>query len=107
VTRTLYDRIGPYREDLGTAADQEFFLRAASVMEPAVIPGFVAAFEAGGVSQEEGIIGRELVWHRLRLASGTAFGGFGATDALVTVYLLVRQILLWGLNKVRRRLGRR
>ena len=44
VTRDLYYEIGSYREDLGTGADQEFFLRACMVAEPAQIPGVLAIF---------------------------------------------------------------
>jgi glycosyltransferase involved in cell wall biosynthesis len=90
VTRTLYDQAGLYREDLGSAADQEFFLRIAGLAEPAQLPGVLALVETWGVSNSERFLGRELTWHRLRLASGTAFGGRSATDLAVTALLLAR-----------------
>ncbi|SDS16652.1 Glycosyl transferase family 2 [Friedmanniella luteola] len=90
VARELYREVGPYREDLGTAADQEFFLRLARTAEPGLVPGILAVVETWGLSGEETFIGRELSWHRLRVASGTAFGGRPVTDLVVTGLLLAR-----------------
>jgi hypothetical protein len=105
VTRELYEQIGAYREDLGTAADQEFFLRASVVAEPAPIPGMLAAFELGGTSSREGLVVRELAWRRLRLASGTAFGGRSSVDVVVTGLLIGRQLVRWAGGRVRRRIA--
>jgi glycosyltransferase involved in cell wall biosynthesis len=102
VTRELYQDLGLYREDLGTAADQEFFLRVSRSSEPALIPGILAIVETWGVSSEETFIGREVTWHRLRGASGTSFGGRSATDAVVTVALLGRLFLIRIIPKLRR-----
>jgi glycosyltransferase involved in cell wall biosynthesis len=90
VTRALYREVGLYREDLGTAADQEFFLRVTRLVEPALIPGVLAVVETWGVSGEETSFGREISWHRLRVASGTAFAGHAAPDLAVTGLLLAR-----------------
>ena len=101
VTRDLYEEIGLYREDIGPSADQEFFLRAANVVRPARIPGLLAVFEMGGTSsQQGGILFRERDWHRLRLASGTAFGGRSVTDGIVTAGLLGFQVARWGTAKI-------
>ena len=102
VTRDFYDEIGLYRDDLGTGADQEFFLRASIVAEPGQIPGILAIFETGGVSSQTGPIDREISWHQMRLASGTAFGGHSATDLAVTALLLGRQFLVWIVGKIRK-----
>jgi glycosyltransferase involved in cell wall biosynthesis len=105
VTRELYEQLGLYREDLGTAADQEFFLRAAAVSRPVPIPGTLAAFEVSGVSSKEGLLGRELSWHRMRLVSGAAFGGHRSVDGLVTACLVVRQLVRWAAARSRRSRG--
>ena len=94
VTRALYREVGLYREDLGTAADQEFFLRVSRLAEPGLIPGILAVVETWGLSGEETFLGREISWHRLRLASGTAFGGRSATDLGMTGLLLARLFLI-------------
>jgi glycosyltransferase involved in cell wall biosynthesis len=101
VARELYDRLGLYREDLGTAADQEFFLRALRVAEPARLPGILAAVESGGISTQGGMLRREVAWHRLRLASNMAFGGHAVPDAVVTALLMARQLLMWALGRAR------
>jgi hypothetical protein len=102
VTRGLYEEIGLYREDLGTAADQEFFLRASLAAEPALVPETLAVFELGGTSSREGLVGRELAWHRLRLASGTAFGGRPSVDIVVTGVLIARRLARSTLGRLRR-----
>lgn len=106
VTRDLYSEVGLYRDDLGTGADQEFFLRASVVAEPGQIPGILAVFELGGVSSQTGPIAREIDWHRMRLASETAFGQSSATDLVATALLLLRQFLFWMVRQMRR-MGRR
>jgi hypothetical protein len=88
VTRDLYEEIGLYREDVGNAADQEFFLRACLVAEPSLLPGIVAVFEMGGTSSQVGRVEREIFWHRLRSASKTSFGGHPAADLGVTAILI-------------------
>jgi glycosyltransferase involved in cell wall biosynthesis len=88
VTRDLYDEVGVYREDLGSAADQEFFLRACLVAEPSLIPGIVAVFEMGGTSSQVGRIEREISWHHLRTASKTSFGGSPVVDLFATGLLI-------------------
>lgn len=100
VTRGLYQEIGPYREDLGTGADQEFFLRASLVAEPGQLPEILSVFELGGISSQEKIVGREFSWHRMRVASRTAFGGNSAIDLVVTALLLARQIIVVAVRKV-------
>lgn len=95
VTRDFYYEVGLYREDLGTSADQEFFLRASVVAEPGQIPGVLSVFELGGVSSQTGPIAREIDWHRMRLASKTMIGGNGVTDSGVTALLLARQFFIW------------
>jgi glycosyltransferase involved in cell wall biosynthesis len=102
VTRELHEEVGLYREDVGTSADQEFLLRAATVARPANIPGILAAFWLGGVSGQDGMVSRELAWHRLRCTSGTAFGGHVTTDAVATVGVLGLQVARWGIAKIRR-----
>jgi glycosyltransferase involved in cell wall biosynthesis len=101
VTRDLYRELGLYRVDLGTGADQEFFMRASGVAEPGELPGILSVFELGGVSSQEGIIGREVSWHRMRVASNTAFGGYPAADLIVTALLLAYQVLRAIARKVR------
>lgn len=107
VTRSLYDEVGLYREDLGNIADQEFFLRATHVAEPAHLPGILASFQTGGVSSSEGFIGREMGWHKVRLTSGRAFGGHAATDLVVTALLLARLFPIRAVGKIRRGVLRR
>jgi glycosyltransferase involved in cell wall biosynthesis len=102
VTRDLHTEVGLYREDLGTGADQEFFLRAARVAEPGQLPGNLATMEPGGVSTQEGRIGREISWHRMRIASETAFGGNSATDLVVTALLLVRGFILSTIRQIQK-----
>lgn len=102
VTRDLYYEVGLYREDLGTGADQEFFLRSCLVAEPGQLPGILAVFLMGGVSSKEGRIGREISWHRMRLASDTAFGGHAATDLVVTALLVARRFLFGTVRRLRR-----
>jgi glycosyltransferase involved in cell wall biosynthesis len=102
VTRDLHDEIGLYREDVGNSADQEFLLRAATVARPANIPGNLAAFWLGGVSGSEGMVVRELAWHRHRCTSGTAFGGHVTTDAMATAAVLGLQVSRWAVAKIRR-----
>ncbi len=102
VTRDLYDEVGLYREDLGTGADQEFFLRSCLVAEPAQIPDILAVFLKGGVSSQEGRIGREISWHRMRIASDTAFGGHAATDLVVTVLLVARRFVVDTVRRIRK-----
>lgn len=104
VTRDLYGEVGLYRDDLGNGADQEFFLRASLVADPGQLPGILAAFATGGVSSQESRIGREISWHRMRLASKTAFGGHPATDLFVTTLILVRRFFSWGGRKIQRNL---
>lgn len=101
VTRALYEDAGLYREDLGTAADQEFFLRVSRLAEPVLIPGILAVVETWGLSGEETFFGREIGWHNLRLASGTAFGGRSGTDLVVTGLLLARLFGIRIVPKVR------
>jgi glycosyltransferase involved in cell wall biosynthesis len=93
VTRDLYRELGLYRVDLGSCADQEFFLRASRVAEPGELPGILSVFELGGVSSQVGLIRREIDWHRMRVASNTAFGGYPATDLVVTALLLANKVL--------------
>ena len=102
VTRGLYNEVGLYRDDLGSGADQEFFLRACLVAEPAHLPGILAVFDPGGVSSQVGRISREIGWHRMRLASATAFGGNAVCDLIVTVLLLARRFLLDAVGRLRR-----
>jgi glycosyltransferase involved in cell wall biosynthesis len=101
VARDLYRQVGLYREDLGSGADQEFFLRACMVAEPGQIPGLLAVFETGGVSSREGLVGRELSWHRMRVASRTAFAGNAGADWVVTALLVGHQACLWAIRKFR------
>lgn len=103
VTRSLHEQIGLYREDLGISADQEFFLRASIVAHPGLLPGILASFELGGVSSQQGPIRREIDWHRIRMTSGTAFGGSAATDGVATALLLARQFVVWARLKLRKR----
>lgn len=102
VTRELYDEIGLYREDVGPSADQEFFLRAARVARPVTIPGLLATFRLGGVSGTEGLVAREVTWHRLRCTAGTPLGGSAPADAVATAGLVGLRIGLWAAAKVRR-----
>ena len=102
VARSLYTEVGLYREDLGTAADQEFFLRAHRYSEPVIIPDVLAIVETWGVSTQETFIGREITWHRLRSASRTSFGGREATDLVVTIVLLGRLFFIRIIPKIRR-----
>ena len=101
-TRELYDAVGLYREDLGSGADQEFFLRACLITEPGHIPGVLAVFETGGLSSQERRIGREISWHHMRLASGTAFGGHAATDLVMTFLLVARRFLFDTVVRIQR-----
>jgi glycosyltransferase involved in cell wall biosynthesis len=105
VTRNLYEEVGLYREDLGIGADQEFFLRASLVAEPAQLPRILAIFETGGVSSQEGLISREISWHRMRLASNTAFGSHPATELAATAMLIARQFLIRAVRKIRKIAG--
>jgi glycosyltransferase involved in cell wall biosynthesis len=102
VTREFHDEVGLYREDVGTSADQQFFLRAAAVARPANIPGILATFWLGGVSGERGLVSREVAWHRDRCSSGTAFGGHVTTDAVATAGVIGLQAGRWALAKIRR-----
>ena len=72
------------------------------VAEPAQIPGILAIFEMGGVSSQEGMIGREISWHRMRLASDNAFGGNSTVDLVVTAILLLRRFQVVIVQKIRR-----
>ncbi len=101
VTRDLYSEIGLYREDLGNSADQEFFLRACLVAEPEQLPGIVSIFDMSGLSTKEGPFSREISWHRLRVASNTAFGGYSATDLAVTTLLIARQVSIIAFRKLK------
>ena len=102
-TRELYNEVGLYREDLGSGADQEFFLRVCLVAKPAHIPGVLAVFETGGISSQETRIGREISWHRMRVASKTAFGGHAATDLVITALLLARRYFVDTMSMLQRR----
>jgi len=74
MTRGLLERIGDYRCDIGTAADQELLMRALPVAEPFVIPEFLGHFERGGVSQQQSSRDRELAWHHMRRENSATLG---------------------------------
>ena len=48
------------------------------------------------------MIGREISWHRMRLASDTAFGGNSTVDLVVTAILLLRWLQVVIVRKIRR-----
>lgn len=75
MTRSLVEKIGPYRLDLGTVADQEILMRALKSSPPQVIPEFLCHYETGGVSTVQGARERELAWHRMRKQTGFLVGG--------------------------------
>jgi glycosyltransferase involved in cell wall biosynthesis len=89
MTRELLDRVGPYRIDYGTGADQELLMRALRVGEPTVIPEFLCHFERGGVSQQQSSRKRELDWHRMRRDNSMTLGPVYA-DRLVSELLALR-----------------
>lgn len=93
VTRALADKLGPYREDMGTVADQEYLMRAAAVVPPHVITWFLADYEMGGVSQQGSARGRELAWHRMRAETGQLWRGSRWADRAVAETLALGQVL--------------
>jgi glycosyltransferase involved in cell wall biosynthesis len=90
VSAGLAGRLGAYRLDVGTSADQEYLMRAARLADPHVISWFIADFERGGVSQTVGPRDRELVWHRMRETSGTLWRGSKVMDRAVSEILSLR-----------------
>jgi glycosyltransferase involved in cell wall biosynthesis len=90
LSRELTSRIGRFREDLGTSADQEYLLRAASFVDPFAISWFLADFETGGISHATGPRERELIWHRMRAENGQLWKGSRAADRLVSEVLSLR-----------------
>lgn len=94
MTREVLDRIGGYRLDLGTVADQELLMRALECSEPVVIPEFLCHFELGGVSQSQSSRQRELAWHRMRRVNSLTLGPVWAdrclSEALALRYPLRR-----------------
>lgn len=93
VTRELADKLGPYRADLGTVADQEYLMRAAAVVPPHVITWFLADYEMGGVSQQGSARQRELAWHRMRAETGQLWRNSRLADRAVAETLALGQAL--------------
>ncbi|WP_181779594.1 glycosyltransferase family 2 protein [Pseudonocardia pini] len=93
VTRELADKLGPYREDLGSVADQEYLMRAAAVVAPRVITWFLADYEMGGVSQQSSARARELAWHRMRAETGQLWRNSRLADRAVAETLAFGQVL--------------
>lgn len=102
MNRAFLESLGPYRLDLGTAADQELLMRAVKRANPHVISWFLADFCAGGISTHVTPRQRELSWHALRAASGTLVGGNRVSDRLVSEMLGLRK---WARGKVGRMIG--
>ncbi|GAA4556764.1 glycosyltransferase family 2 protein [Pseudonocardia xishanensis] len=93
VTRELALKLGPYRADLGTVADQEYLMRAAAIVPPHVITWFLADYEMGGVSQSGSARQRELAWHRMRAETGQLWRNSRLADRAVAETLALGQVL--------------
>jgi glycosyltransferase involved in cell wall biosynthesis len=90
LTREFIDRIGMYRTDFGTMADQEFFMRAVAAELPSVITWFISDYELGGISQTTSPREREYAWRRMRAEAGLLWHGRVA-DRLITEILATRK----------------
>lgn len=87
MTRELAARVGRFREDLGTSADQEVLMRGLLHSAPFVISWFLADFEQGGISQSTGPRERELIWHRMRAETGQLWKSSRLADRVVSELL--------------------
>lgn len=90
-TRELVDRLGEFRTDIGSSADQEYLMRAVNVSEPHVISWFLADYARGGISQTVGARERELAWHQMRVATNNLWLSSRLADRAVSEILSLRK----------------
>ena len=93
VSRDFFLANGGYDEAFGTAADQEFFVRASASSPPEVWIRFLADFMVGGIHSKETLWRREKLWHLMRVKNRVMVGnnrhvdqaysmGFAAAESL-------------------------
>ena len=105
--RGLCDQLESYRLDLGTAADQEFLMRALDHREPRVITWFLCDYELGGISMTTGPHRREMDWHRMRAVSGHLWRGHPLADRLISELLAMKTPTRSALKWLAREVGAR
>lgn len=88
--RQLCEKLKSYRLDLGTAADQEFLMRALHHQEPRVITWFLCDYESDGISMTTRPHQREMDWHRMRAASGHLWRGRPIADRVISEVLALK-----------------
>lgn len=89
--RDLYEELGGFETGSGIAADQQFFLKAASVAEPAVLWEILAERSTGGVSWGRPVRAFPLDMRQYRQSVGGPVGGNQASDLLATSAVIAWQ----------------
>jgi hypothetical protein len=98
--RDLFDELGGFRTTSGIAADQEFFLRAASLTQPAVLWEILAERSTGGVSWGRPSRAFPMDMRRFRREMGGPLGGSDASDLLITAAVIARQRLAAAVSSI-------
>ena len=101
----LVRRIGRFRTDAGTAADQEFILRAARLGEPEEIIWPLVDFRLGGAGMGHGVGHLTRSMHRFRRESRQWQSGSRITDSIVDGYVLGKRWIESVEERILRRSG--
>lgn len=106
VKRELMTRLGGFRLDFGTEADQELLYRASLVGPPEEIVWPVADFRVGGAGMQRPTNHFVAAMRRARREQGQRIGGNSVVDALATAALLAKGYVEVGEAALIRRLRR-
>ena len=91
--RDFLVKVGKYRLDIGSAADQEFLLRAAKLATPKTLNLTLSLIEVGGEHSKLSGIRRELAWHKIRKINSLLLLRSNLIDLLILPILCLFQKL--------------
>ncbi len=104
--RELLKRLGGFRLDFGTEADQELIYRASLQGPPTEIVWPIADFRVGGAGMQRPTGHFAVAMRRARREQGQRLGGNAAFDAIATAGLLAKEYAKAGEAALIRRLHR-
>lgn len=91
--RNFLEKLGNYRLDIGSAADQEFLLRASRLAIPNSLDQILSLIEVGGEHSKLSGFRREMAWHEIRKVNSSLVLGSKLVDILILPLLYIFQKL--------------
>ena len=106
VRRALLQRLGGFRLDFGTEADQELIYRASLQGPPTEIVWPIADFRVGGAGMQRPTGHFAAAMRRARREQGQRIGGNAVVDTVATIALMGKEYAKAGEAALIRRLGK-